>query len=221
MEAVNELTVFECYGGLFETFVEDIWLVEFKKKDAYGATARGWGLALVTKEDVIFMVPKIVDPNGPVRVSLRIAKKDKTTTGVEKMMALTAAGYGRRIGYGCYTGSEIPIYNKVALKCILCDMAVSGIAFFEAENGRGLRHWLCAVLFWFSSLRMIQEPKKEDQLHLKAVSLMRRCFKDGDTMEYMPIEAGRYDAHRLDRDASEAVSQSTDAIADLMKRERF
>ncbi|KAF2964155.1 hypothetical protein GQX73_g9436 [Xylaria multiplex] len=206
MGGTHELNIFECYrGNLLNNDVKDIWLVEFKDKNAEEAAARGWGLALVTEEDAVFLVPKIVDPNGPVIVNLRVTNRDETTTGVEKVMALTAAGYGRR------AFRSFPM----SLSCLLGEMATSRIVFFEVDNGRGLRHWLCSVLFWFSSRTSV-----EDQLHLKAVSLMRRCFKGGDTMEYMPIEAGRYNVGK-GGSASDAISQSTDAIAQLVEREGF
>ncbi|GAW13383.1 hypothetical protein ANO14919_027670 [Xylariales sp. No.14919] len=191
--------------------IEGLWLVEFKNGDALGGiTARGWALALVTKKDVLFITPRILDPNGPIKISVQIIEGTPSTVGFETMVSVTAAGNGRRV--------VIEDWN-VTVGGILVLLDWSGFSHYKANNGRGLRHWICVVLFLFHFF--IDEPMTPDCLCQKAIRLMRRGFQGGDTMEFMPIEEGTCCYEKLVEESKAALLLCNRYIKELLVKEGF
>ncbi|TGJ85494.1 hypothetical protein E0Z10_g3250 [Xylaria hypoxylon] len=210
MELLKELTTSE-FDALREEIVEGIWLVEFKNGDDLAVTARGWALAIVTRGEVFFITPKIVHPTGPVETDFNTTKDHGgINTGFEKMVAVTAAGHGRRL---------LDMWYDVTVNFLFITLVNSGITEFKAINGRGLRYWICGILFLLAENTM--EPTAVEYLRLKAIRLMRRCFNGGDTMEFMPIEKGKYKTRNLDFEASAALNSCDWEMAQLRNREGF
>ncbi|KAI0427461.1 hypothetical protein F5Y09DRAFT_344648 [Xylaria sp. FL1042] len=190
---VPEVSPAATYGPLCGKQAKSIWLLQVKNGDGTYKLARGWAFALVTEKDAIMIAPGIHDPSastGAMSIDVRVMEDD-ATSGMAKIACVTTPKNGRRLVPNTTVGDIIMVLGD------------AGLFFCTLNNGRGLRHWLCAALFLLD--QFIEEPNAGEYLPQRAVNVTRHCDTGSSTMEDLPIEKGNYDMSQLSGEAKAAL----------------